>query len=88
MRDKKCNWPHGRGLGGSSIINYMIYTRGNPVDFDNWTKMGITGWSYNDVLPYFQKFEKSMIEHDSNETKTNGSLGQNGSLTIESARFR
>lgn len=86
MRDKRCNWPHGRGLGGSSIINYLIYTRGNPRDFDAWTKAGITGWSYDEVLPFFRKFEKSTLEK-SNST-TNHSLGENGYLTIENARFR
>ena len=49
--------PRGRMLGGSSSMNYMVYTRGHPADFDAWAKDGATGWSYADVLPYFRKSE-------------------------------
>src|SRR5215470_19840 len=48
----------GKVLGGSSSINVMAYTRGNPGDFDRWSqKKGATGWSYADVLPYFKRCE-------------------------------
>jgi choline dehydrogenase-like flavoprotein len=49
--------PRGKMLGGSSSINYMMYVRGHPGDFDSWAKAGATGWSYADVLPYFRKSE-------------------------------
>ena len=49
--------PRGKMLGGSSGINYMAYVRGHPGDFDAWAKGGATGWSYDDVLPYFKKSE-------------------------------
>ena len=49
--------PRGKMLGGSSSINYMMYVRGHPGDFDSWAAGGATGWSYNDVLPYFLKSE-------------------------------
>ena len=49
--------PRGKMLGGSSGINYMMYVRGNPGDFDAWAEGGATGWSYAEVLPYFQKSE-------------------------------
>lgn len=49
--------PRGRGLGGSSSINAMIYTRGRPVDYDGWAAAGCDGWSWDDVLPYFRRAE-------------------------------
>jgi choline dehydrogenase-like flavoprotein len=49
--------PRGRMLGGSSGINYMAYVRGHPGDFDSWAAGGATGWSYDEVLPYFKKSE-------------------------------
>jgi choline dehydrogenase len=50
-------WPRGKVLGGSSSINGMVYIRGQAEDFDLWRQMGCTGWSYDDVLPYFRRSE-------------------------------
>ena len=44
-------------IGGSSSINGMVYVRGHAEDFDTWEEMGAKGWSYSDVLPYFQRME-------------------------------
>jgi hypothetical protein len=49
--------PRGKGWGGSSSINGMIYIRGHARDYDQWRQMGLTGWSYADVLPYFKRAE-------------------------------
>lgn len=49
--------PRGKMLGGSSSLNYMMYVRGHPGDFDSWAEGGATGWSYTEVLPYFRKSE-------------------------------
>jgi len=49
--------PRGRVMGGSSSINGMIYARGHASDFDHWRQLGLTGWSYADVLPYFRRSE-------------------------------
>ena len=49
--------PRGKLLGGSSAINGLVYVRGNKLDYDTWAQMGNTGWSYDDVLPFFKKME-------------------------------
>ncbi len=57
MSDRKVRIPRGRGLGGSSSINAMIYIRGNASDYDGWAAQGCNGWSWRDVLPYFKRAE-------------------------------
>ena len=52
--------PRGRGLGGSSAINAMLYVRGNPWDYDHWAALGCTGWRYADVLPWFKRSERNI----------------------------
>lgn len=49
--------PRGKGLGGSTLINGMIYVRGQPQDYDKWAQGGARGWSFDEVLPYFRKLE-------------------------------
>ena len=57
LNDRRIPVPRGRGLGGSGLINGMVYFRGHPRDYDDWAKAGATGWSYREVLPYFRKTE-------------------------------
>lgn len=47
----------GKVLGGSSVLNDMLYVRGNSKDYDQWAVEGAKGWSYKDVFPYFKKME-------------------------------
>lgn len=67
--------PRGKTLGGSSSINAMLYVRGHRWDYDHWAALGNSGWSYDDVLPYFRK-----AEH--NETYTDQYHGQGGPLNV------
>jgi choline dehydrogenase-like flavoprotein len=69
----------GKVLGGSSSINVMAYTRGNRGDYDRWAQKGARGWSYADVLPYFQRNETF-------EKGANPWRGGNGPLGTEFAR--
>ncbi len=62
---RKIELPRGKVLGGSSAINGMGYKRGHPRDFDQWRQMGLEGWGYADVLPYFMRSESSW--HGDNE---------------------
>ena len=69
----------GKVLGGSSTINGMIYIRGHARDYDYWRQDGCTGWSYEDVLPYFRKAE-------SNERGADAWHGGDGPLTVSKGR--
>lgn len=57
LNGRRISVPRGRGLGGSALINGMVYFRGSPRDYDAWAAAGATGWSYREVLPYFRKSE-------------------------------
>ena len=57
MHGRRIYWPRGRGLGGSSSINGLIFIRGQSDDYDRWAQLGNPGWDWNSVLPYFIKSE-------------------------------
>jgi choline dehydrogenase len=71
--------PRGRVIGGSSSINAMIYLRGHRADFDSWAEQGCTGWSYDDVLPYFKRSED-------NERGESEFHGVGGPLAVSDSR--
>ncbi|WP_028212059.1 GMC family oxidoreductase [Paraburkholderia mimosarum] len=73
--------PRGRGFGGSSAINAMIYTRGHPLDYDEWAQLGCTGWAWRDVLPYFLRAED-------NERGASAWHGTGGPLAVADLRER
>lgn len=54
---RRISCPRGKGLGGTSSINGMVYVRGNRYDFEEWVQLGALGWGYNDCLPYFKRAE-------------------------------
>ncbi|XP_067931288.1 choline dehydrogenase, mitochondrial-like isoform X2 [Watersipora subatra] len=64
-------WPRGKVWGGSSVLNAMIYIRGNASDFDRWEAEGAQGWSYAECLPYFKKAQC----HELGETDYRGASG-------------
>ena len=55
LNGRSLNYPRGKVIGGSSAINGMIYMRGQAADYDNWRQLGLPGWSWDDVKPYFDK---------------------------------
>lgn len=57
LNNRRCYQPRGKALGGSSAINAMLYTRGDPSDYDQWADLGADGWDWHSVLPYFLKSE-------------------------------
>ncbi|KAF5280195.1 hypothetical protein FQA39_LY18112 [Lamprigera yunnana] len=76
--DRRCYWPRGKVLGGTSAINGMMYIRGSVKDFDGWADLGNKGWSYNEVLPYFLKSE----DNKQMDTVDRGYHSSGGLLTV------
>src|SRR4051795_11568418 len=73
--------PRGKGLGGSSSINAMVYIRGNRADYDEWAAQGATGWGYDDLLPYFKRSE----DNERGESEWHGA---GGPLRVSDGRAR
>jgi choline dehydrogenase len=64
LNDRRIIQPRGKVLGGSSSINGLLYIRGQPADFDHWRQLGNSGWSFDDVLPYFRRAENQQRGED------------------------
>uniref|UniRef100_A0A182N4G0 Glucose-methanol-choline oxidoreductase N-terminal domain-containing protein n=1 Tax=Anopheles dirus TaxID=7168 RepID=A0A182N4G0_9DIPT len=75
--DQRCEIPAGKGLGGNTLINNMLYVRGSQSDYDDWAKQGNADWSYRNVLPYFLK-----LEDVRNASSTREQRGKGGPVTI------
>jgi choline dehydrogenase len=71
LNDRVLHLPRGKVLGGSSSINGMVYCRGVPGDYDEWSRLGNAGWSFAEVLPYFQRAET----HELGESEYHGGSG-------------
>ncbi|MFS4092111.1 GMC family oxidoreductase [Streptomyces sp. AF1A] len=52
--------PRGKGLGGSSAINAMVFARGHHTSYESWSDHGAKGWTFDDLLPYFQRSETAV----------------------------
>jgi choline dehydrogenase len=76
---RRIGYPRGRVLGGTSVLNYMMYMRGNAGDYDGWAQQGNAGWSYAEVLPYFRKAESNADIDDEFH-------GRDGPLGVERSR--
>jgi choline dehydrogenase len=64
LNNRRVIQPRGKVLGGSSSINGLLYIRGQPADFDHWRQLGNSGWSFDDVLPYFRRAENQARGED------------------------
>jgi choline dehydrogenase-like flavoprotein len=81
LNDRTLHYPRGKVIGGCSAINAMIYMRGQAADYDHWRQLGLSGWGWDDVLPFFKKHEDSFLgESDLHAV--------GGELRIEAPRVR
>ena len=80
LNNRKLFFPRGKGVGGSSNINGMLYVRGHSRDYDIWRQLGNEGWSYEEVLPYFKKSEN-------NENGESEFHGIDGELSVQNPIF-
>lgn len=78
---RRLYWPRGRVLGGSSSINAMCYTRGHPLDYDEWAALAGREWSYSSVLPFFLRSEDQARGASSFH-------GVGGPIAVEDLKFR
>jgi choline dehydrogenase len=84
LTNRQCMFPRGKVMGGSSVLNYMIYNRGGRKDYDLWEDMGNVGWGYKHVLPYFLKSEDITIPELAKNTKFHSTGGY---LTVSYPSF-
>jgi choline dehydrogenase-like flavoprotein len=78
---RSLKYPRGRVLGGSSSINGMIYMRGQAADYDGWRQMGLPGWGWDEVMPYFKRAE----DHYAGPSEFHGVGGE---IRVEKQRLR
>jgi choline dehydrogenase len=81
LNGRSLDYPRGKAIGGSSAINAMIYMRGQAADYDHWRQLGLAGWGWDDVLPYFKRHEDHFLG-------ASDAHGTGGELRIEPPRVR
>lgn len=79
LNNRRGYQPRGRGVGGSSLINGMVYIRGQHEDYDSWAAAGCSGWAWDDVLPLFKRLERNCRGEDAWR-------GSSGPLRISDSR--
>ena len=79
LNGRVLNYPRGKAIGGSSSINAMIYMRGQAADYDHWRQLGLAGWGWDDVLPYFKRHENHFLGESDKH-------GAGGELRVEPPR--
>lgn len=84
----QCSWPRGKVLGGTSVLNGMLYIRGMKRDYDSWAAAGNEGWSYDDVLPLFKKSEDFVPQELWGIPDASHFHGKGGELTVDKFRTR
>ncbi|KAL0880945.1 hypothetical protein ABMA27_002107 [Loxostege sticticalis] len=82
--EQRCFWPRGKAVGGTSVTNFMLYTRGRPQDWDRIAADGNYGWSHEEVLQYYKKSERSELK----KYKDAPYRGRQGELTVENVPFK
>ena len=80
LKNRRIYFPRGKVVGGSSSINAMVYCRGLPGDFDDWARLGNTGWSWDDVRPVYEAFERHV--------NADGVAAPSGALYVSDVRKR
>ncbi|KAK2703759.1 hypothetical protein QYM36_017891, partial [Artemia franciscana] len=85
FQGNRCSWPRGKVLGGCSVLNYMLYVRGNRRDYDTWAALGNYGWDYESILPYFKKPEDNKNPKYAADKRYHGTGGM---LNVEEAPYK
>jgi choline dehydrogenase len=81
LNGRKLAYPRGKVIGGCSAINAMIYMRGQAADYDGWRQLGLPGWSWSDVLPFF-------LRHEDHIAPANDKHRSGGEWRVEYPRVR
>ena len=81
LNGRRLKWPRGKVLGGSSSLNGLLYVRGQAEDYNDWAAAGNSGWSFDEVLPYFKKSEDQ-------ERGADAYHGVGGPLAVSNIRLR
>lgn len=82
--EQRCYVPRGKAVGGSSVINHLIYARGRPQDWDRIAADGNYGWSYDELLPYYLMSERAELK----KYKKSSYHGRDGEMTVENVPFK